>query len=156
MKFNITPSHSPSPSLSFTSPSKEKYSVFSEWKNPVTRAKKREEKILSFLDCQNVCVIPKAYRRWKKEEIYWGLREVHEKISLFGISNSFLWITMIASERASQCEWERKNIGKKKNLIYWLCATLECVSKKERRKRKFTIFFILFCGFRFMCAYLVG
>lgn len=55
MKFNITPSHSISPLY--------KYSVFSEWKNPVMK-----KKFLSTLcDCQNVCVIPKAYNRQKKD-----------------------------------------------------------------------------------------
>lgn len=66
MKFNITPSHSISPLY--------KYSVFSEWKNPVMK-----KKFLSTLcDCQNVCVIPKAYNRQKK--IYWGWKREEDRV----------------------------------------------------------------------------
>lgn len=78
MKFNITPSHSLFSPLN-------KYSVFSEWKNPVTK------KNSSLCDWQNVCVIPKAYNRQKKDLL--GVkRRVRERKRVKKFMKKFLYL----------------------------------------------------------------
>lgn len=92
MKLNITPSHSPS-LFTFPPPNIKKYSVFSEWKNPVTRAKKKKRKFRLFSIAKMFVLFQRLTggEKKKKRDLLGGVeRTVHEKISLFGISNSFL------------------------------------------------------------------
>lgn len=113
-----------------------------------------EKKFLSTLcDCQNVCVIPKAYNRQKK--IYWGWKREEDRVEgkrVKKFMKKFLYLEFQIPSffRITIASMWRRERRRKFNL---LIATLECVSSKPKiESRKIRNIFLFYFVVSDLCA----
>lgn len=141
MKFNITPSHSISPLY--------KYSVFSEWKNPVM--KKNSSRLFAiakmFVLFQRLTI--------DKKKIYWGWKREEDRVEgkrVKKFMKKFLYLEFQIPSffRITIASMWRRERRRKFNL---LIATLECVSSKPKiESRKIRNIFLFYFVVSDLCA----